>query len=413
MTMYHLAGDGSVFKTTNNGLSVYMARIGLKDSTTGKTITVSGTGSTKKQAVERRDANVQKRLKKLSPQTDTRDLPVAKTRIRARKQTLTPSQYLPVWEAIRGNTVKQQTKDLTRQRLEQWLIPWLDQPMDTLTMPMLKAHFTTTLPNAGAGPSSIYDTYGATKALLNSAVEAGYLRATPMTFILKKPPATVMKEDRKYVGKRLKIFKAILNEIADPEHPHHQHYPLVLMMGLGLRRAELLGMAWSNITNLTRKNNAVLTLDQQLIRQKVGGYYLQQSLKTTADRSFPLPERHRAVLEELRKATKGEARTPLARDLVFTHNGDFINYSRYTRIWETVLRTYMTKDGRELRPDDMWRPHGNRKLAATMLAQAGVPVKVAAEILGHNAYVLLQTYQQPTSDDLRDATTSLGNALGG
>lgn len=72
----------------------------------------------------------------------------------------------------------------------------------------------------------------------------------------------------------------------------------------------------------------------------------------------------------------------------------------------------MSKNGRQLRDDDYFRPHAVRKLAATMLAQSGVPVNVAAQILGHNPYVLLQTYQMPTSLDLRHATTALGSTMG-
>ncbi|GAA1482258.1 hypothetical protein GCM10009624_26980 [Gordonia sinesedis] len=411
--MYHLTGDGSVFETVNNGKHVYMARVSLKHETTGKTITISGVGSTRKQAVQRRDANVQKRLARLDPSTDPATLPVAKTRLRARTRTLTPSQYLPIWESIIGRTTKQQTKDHHRQRLEQWVFPWLDLPMDTLTKPQLQMHFNTTLPNAGAGETSIYDAYGTLKALLKNAVENGYLKATPLTFILKKPVPKVLDEDKRLVGKRLSVFKGLVKEIADPDHPHHEHYALVMVMGLGLRRSEILGMSWKDFTNLGKPKKAVLHLRQQLIRQKEGGYYLQQSLKTSKTRTVPLPEPHRLALGALKEATAGEERTALAKDLVFTCEGDYMNYSRFTRTWETVLTAYMTKNGRELREDDYFRPHAVRKLAATMLAQAGVPVKVAAEILGHNPYVLLQTYQQPTKDDLRDATTSIGNALGG
>jgi len=410
--MYHATGDGSVFSTTNNGRSVYMARIGLKHSTTGKTITVTGVGSTRKQAVERRDANVLKRFAKLDPEADTAAIPVMRTRLRARKATLTPSQYLAKWEEITGITTKQKTKDHHRQRLEQWVLPWLDVPMDTLTKAQLQTHFNTTLPNAGAGQTSIYDTYSTLKVLLKSAVDYEYLKANPLTFIMKKPEPRVLDDDRRLVGKRLSVFKGLLKEISDTDHEHHQYYALILMMGLGLRRSELLGICWHDFTNLNNKNKCVLKLRQQLIRQKDDGYFLQQHLKTGKMRLIPIPETHRLALIALKKATEGEARTLVARDLVFTYEGDHMNYSRFTRTWGLVLTTYMSKNGRQLRDDDYFRPHAVRKLAATMLAQSGVPVNVAAQILGHNPYVLLQTYQMPTSLDLRHATTALGSTMG-
>lgn len=413
-SVYHLTGDGSVFTTTNNGKTVYMARVSLKHAQTGKTLTVSGVGSTRKQAVERRDRNVEKRMAKLDPSLAPEDIPVAKTRLRARKQGLTPSQFLEVWEAIRGNSVKPQTKNLTRQRLTQWLFPWLDIPLEQLTTAQLKIHFNTTLPNAGAGPSSVYDCYGATKALLNAAVGAGYLKANPLNFIIKKPRPKVWDDDDKYAGKRISIFRALVKEVADPEHPNHEHYALILMMRLGLRRAEILGMRWDNITNLAKSNEAVLRLRQQLIYLTGEGYFIQDSLKTDTEdnkgRNIPLPETHRLALIELRKMKADKDNTPRATGLVFTDtDGDFLEYSKFGRIWERVLTDYMTKNGRKLKAGDLWRPHANRKLAATMMAQAGVPVKVAANILGHNPYVLLQTYDRPTRDDMRSAAQTLGD----
>jgi integrase len=409
---YELTGSGSVFSTTNNGRSVYMARVGIRDTTTGTVTTISGTGSTKKQAIQRRDANVQRRLLKL--QAEATELPIIKTRIRARTQGLTPSQYLEVWEQIRGNSVKQQTKDLNRQRLNQWLFPWLDLPMSQLTRPMLQIHFNTTLPNAGAGPNSIYDCYGATKALLNSAVAAGYLKSNPLDFIIKKPRPRVWHNDRRYSGKRISVFKGLIKDVSERTHHNHEHYALLLMMRLGLRRAEILGINWNNFSNLNKPNKATLHLRQQLIYLTGRGYYIQEGLKTEKEdgrgREIPIPENIRSALVEHQEATKNKVTTQQARGLVFTDdNGDFISYSKFGRIWTKILTDYMTKDGRELQAGDLWRPHGNRKLAATMMAQAGVPVKVAANILGHNPYVLLQTYDQPTRDDLRSATSALGD----
>lgn len=402
-TPWTLAGDGTVFATTNNGVRVYRAKVTLKHAVTGQIITVTGTGSTKKHAVERRDRNVERRLTKIDPTTTIEALPRSKTRLRARKQGLTLGQFEPTWHSVTGSRTKPQTKTKHSQRLKQWVYPWLDQPMSTLTKTQLEQHFYTTLPNNRAGETSVYDSFCSLKALLNCAVQHGYLKQSPMqTMQMKKPVPKVKETDERLVSKRLRIFQYLVKELADPACPDHTHYPLVLLMGIGMRRAELLGLDWKQISSLER-GSVTITIKQQLIRGDEG-YYIQPSTKTSKTRSLTLPGTYRKALLEKRERDGGNG-------LVFQQDGKHWTYSHFNRVWRSILERYMTKDGRELREDDLWRPHVNRKLAATMLAQAGVSVKVAAELLGHDPTVLLKTYHDATREDLKSGAAALANVL--
>lgn len=411
---FDTTGNGSIYRTTtSSGIGVYQAKIILKDNQTGTKYSITGTGSTKKQAIERRTKNLQRKILKLDRNADTKPATQTKTRIRAKKKGLTLQEFLPIAEKIQGNRTKQQTKNLQRRRLENHVFPWITQPMEKLTSTQLETHFYTTLPNNGYTEFSINVAFKATKMLLNRAVRAGYIKSNPMANItIKNPVSKISQEDQQYHNKRVAIFKHLLKELSDPNHPNHEHYPMILMMGLGMRRAEILGLAWGDILNLTKKGRAIAYLHQQLIYIPHEGYHLQQALKNEKDRRLTLPEPHRKALLNLKKQWDPEQRDDLARNLVFTHNNKAISYANYNRIWRKVLTDYMTKDGRQLRKTDLWRPHYNRKIAATLLVENGVPVKVAAEYLGHNPVIMLQIYEQVSREQLTTASDTLADALG-
>ena len=57
------------------------------------------------------------------------------------------------------------------------------------------------------------------------------------------------------------------------------------------------------------------------------------------------------------------------------------------------------------------RLHDARHSAASLMASLGIPVSIAAEILGHDPVVYMRTYVHTYSDDRRSAMEQLAHSV--
>ncbi|WP_416986941.1 tyrosine-type recombinase/integrase [Streptomyces sp. T028] len=168
----------------------------------------------------------------------------------------------------------------------------------------------------------------------------------------------------------------------------HRLYPAFLLaLFYGMRRGEILGLAWKDI-NLT---DSTLSLRRQL--QRVGRELLLTSLKTkTSRRNLPLVEDMTKALEELRALE-----SPVSDDdLVFRTNvGTPIEPRNFVRTFQQLC----DKAGVRI-----IKFHHLRHSQATMLEHLQVPVKTAQAILGHSSpAVTQQIYQHGGMNLKRDA----------
>jgi integrase len=170
-----------------------------------------------------------------------------------------------------------------------------------------------------------------------------------------------------------------------------QLYPAyMLLILLGLRRGELLGLRWQDI-DFTAD---VIHIRQQL--QRVGRNLVFGPVKTTAgDRQLPLLPRFRELLLNLWNEQEG---------LIFTNkDGSPIRPERFYR---TFLRLCEAAGVRSI------KIHHVRHTTATLLKKLGTPDRDIQQILGHShVSVTQEIYQHADLEDRRVALDRLSESL--
>lgn len=177
----------------------------------------------------------------------------------------------------------------------------------------------------------------------------------------------------------------------------------VLILVLGLRKGEVLGLSWNDID---------LDVPELQIRwqvQRVGKQIMRRSTKTEAsEASLPLPDLCVAALQEHR------ARHPVERDvaravwqdldLVFTSRyGTPIEPRNFNRFWARRCAAagvpYITV-------------HDARRTCGSLLADLDVHPRVAMQILRHAQFsITMEIYTKVSSEQTREALRRLSERL--
>lgn len=396
-------GGGSIYKITKTVVKpsgraytydYYVAQSSFKDPN-GKTAYVRGFGKTQAEALRRRQAKLTQRLAKGA---------ITRT---ARSESL--EAYFTQWidqPTKKGQPRNVRTKLEHQTRYSNWIKPILTGPIASIKKEDI-ARVLNQPKLTKAGPSAKVNVNKTLKAILNGAVYDGIITANPMDQLRDpKAPALVNREDTAHADKRMNIAKGLLKWIADPTCSEHENYALICVMFLGLRRAETLGLTWNCIHQATSKHPQ-LEIKQQLHRIGGGAYHIESHAKTEAGfRLIYLTEPWKSALKE-QKSKHRKSAEAWSKDLIFLkEDGSFTNYGDYGKIWKQVLTAYMTKGGREMTETDYWRPHSNRKITASLLADAGVQPQVAMTILGHNTEAMTHYY---TTLSKRSQETGMDN----
>lgn len=196
----------------------------------------------------------------------------------------------------------------------------------------------------------------------------------------------------------------------------------VTMLSLGLRRGELLGLAWSDIK--LSDTRSTLTVRRTLQRiafdprtRSEGGpksrLVIADTKTSTSRRTVVLPSptvtalrAHRISQAEERLAAGPlwQAK-PLGLDLVFRNeDGTALDPDTFRKL------TYRVSEGAGL---GRWSPHELRHVAASLLIAMGVPLKTISETLGHSSIRVTADVYSHLMDDARDeAADAMSKALG-
>lgn len=416
-------GEGSVYRTTitskGKTYEYWVAQMDVTEAG-GRRVLIRGhapasLGDAKAQqlAIKRRNAKLAKRLAS----------PIAAP---ASAKGLKLETVMERWlEAYPPHKLAQSGKDKYRREFELHLLPWFDCAAAAITEADLRNHFYNVLPGQGRTPRSVYNAYAALRTCLLWAVKSDLLDESPLRRIeVKRPSSSVSEADDKWINKRVAMTKYMLEWLADPKRcgdELHENYPLILMMMLGLRRGELLGLEWSCFNNLERKGKASFVVKQQLHRSKGGGWFIHPETKNKKKRSIPVPELWRkALLEQKRKDYR--ASEEWASNLVFLRppvegatTSRWTDYNTYNRIWHETLSAYVNhrrKIKQPLTEEEKWRPHAQRHVAASLLFDAGVPLEVAQALLGHSDQAMTAYYTHLLRSKKTEATLALEAALG-
>ena len=148
------------------------------------------------------------------------------------------------------------------------------------------------------------------------------------------------------------------------------------MLGLGLRRGEALGLAWSDVS----LDRGVLVIRHALKRE--GGTLVLGEVKTAKSRrSLNIP---RPVVDSLKAHRARQTQERLAVGEAWTDSG---------LVFTTQVGTPL--DPRNIYRDFVgvcersglgrWHPHELRHSAASIMLAQGVPIEVVSDILGHSS----------------------------
>lgn len=197
--------------------------------------------------------------------------------------------------------------------------------------------------------------------------------------------------------------RAFLESARSDNDPFYAAYVLILV--LGLRRGEVLGLTWDDVD----LKQAELTVNRQL--QRVRRQLYHRETKTEASAApLPLPEICTTALR-LRRVNQEEDR------------------KRAGAAWQGTRLVFTTRLGGPVEPRNFFRSyvqrieragvqrisvHDARRTCASLLADLDAHPRVAMQILRHaNFDVTMEIYTQVSSKKTRDALKRLGESLEG
>jgi integrase len=212
-----------------------------------------------------------------------------------------------------------------------------------------------------------------TKVALNSvltdAVLAGAITSNPILQLPRRRRKKIEKKPKGAPALGVSQVRALLDGLEESEVCVSKDLrdPVILFAATGLRRSELLALAWENVDLDAR----VLTVAASVVRVKGQGLIRQDRTKGGEERSLPLP---RFAADALRRR-KAEWSGPNTAGVIFpSSTGTLRDPDNFGKQW------------REVR-DDLGLPdvssHSFRKSVATMIDDAGLSDRIAADQLGH------------------------------
>ncbi|MCI1637239.1 MAG: site-specific integrase [Bifidobacterium crudilactis] len=396
-------GGGSVYETTHNNKSCWCADRSITEN--GKRRKIRAYGDTAKSAT----ANLNRLLRKRITQG-----------MKPVHAAPTLKQFLPVWLThVKASAAVDSTRLKYEQDQKNHIIPLLGgRRLDTITGTELEHVFYTDLP-AYLGPRAVQHCFTELNSLFIYAIKHDVITKNPMRTVERpKYKPKIRDKQEKFISRYISMNRNLLKWLETPDCPFHDDYPRVLFMMLGLRRAEVLGLTWDCVTNLDRKNHAILTIQQELMRHETNsgltGWYIAGRTKNNQKRTILLPERWRkALIEEKHKNRIGK--NEWNKNLIFlTPRGACINYDKHGQQWKKILTTYYNKDKKIPAPlpdEYYWRPHDNRHIAASIMIESGMPLHTVQDLLGHLDSAMTDYYTHSTKESKNEAMTSLDNKL--
>lgn len=404
-------GEGSVYETTRgNAKWCASYTVWNTDPETGekRRSFVRGYGATKPEAIARRAKNLNKRL-------------TGQTKTRTRDLSPTLNAYITTYLNSKATEVSPETWRKIKRNFEIHISKHIGAiKISQITEEQLNDLFYETLEEAGT--SARMNAYKDLNALFNFALRRKVINENPLQYVVrpKHQQTQTLEYDKKYINRRMGYAKGMLKWLQTEEAGQWQrHYPRILFMFLGLRRAELLGLEWKNVNRIKTANKSSIVINRQLKRHEKhtgkSGWYIDERVKTdSSNRVIYLPETWRKALLKQKRLNLA-AKEEWQNDLVFlTDKGTHISYNTHDRQWRKMLLDYINTDGKnrtKLADDEYFRPHASRNITASILFDEGVAPEQAKEILGHSESIMTLYYTHFTKDQKIKSTNRLEDGL--
>ena len=340
-------------------------------------------GGTRRTFYGKTEKEVRQRIRQAVTDSERGVLPLA--------AGVTLERYLARWleEVVRLKR-EDRTHQIYGYHIRSHILPALGRVRLDRLRPEQLQHLYSQLLTAGLAPKTVRNVHGVLSSALAQAVTWKLIPHNVAT--LASPPALRLRELRTLsVAEVKRLWTAAQGT---------RWAPLILVTATsGLRQGEVLGLKWGDV-DLER---GTLQVHRQLGRNKAF-----KEPKAGSKRPLDLTAVEVAVLREHRRWQDERRREAGAawggRELVFcTDLGRPLNHRNVT----TYFKKFVARAGL---PDI--RFHDLRHSSATILAAAGVPMKVIQERLGHSDIrTTLMFYQHYTPGMGKDAAKRLDELL--
>ena len=293
------------------------------------------------------------------------------------------------------------TFDRYRHHIEQRIMPTLgDVPLADLTPPMVRQAMT----RWSGAPATRMGAFVVLRTAMRQALADRMVSDDP-TANIKAPRPTHSSPDVVDVDDARRLMDTVAGERFAPL--------LVVSLGLGIRRGELLGLRTPDVD----LDAGTVTIRHSLRRvpvsarseedQEKGLWWRLVAPKRDSGRTIPLPdfvaEALRVRLDQ-RDLERKAARVWAPNDFVFSDlRGNPVAFTSLDHWWKGAL-------ARAELPDMRW--HELRASTATILLAEGVPEMSVMAILGHRSLEMTRRYVKLLPRVSRDAAERMGRAIG-
>lgn len=253
--------------------------------------------------------------------------------------------------------------------------------------------------NSMLSPRTIRDLKTILRSALSNAITEELISKNVAA--LTKVPSKRTRKAQAWTSDEARAFLESARECGDPLYA-----AFVLVLVLGLRKGEVLGLGWEQVDLIGRS----LFIEWQV--QRVRKQLLRRETKTEAsDAGLPLPDLCVAALQERRthqRAQREAAGTAWAAspgaDLVFTgQHGTPVEPRTFNRAFTARCRKAGVRT---------ITVHDARRTCATLLVDLDVHPRIIMQILRHAQFaVTMEIYAKASSPATREALRRLGDSL--
>lgn len=312
---------------------------------------------------------------------------------------ITVATVLTTWLTdVVAHTVRPKTFIRYKEVVGLHLVPSLGKLRLIALQPAHIDHYISEKLAAGCSPRSVHHHRAVLRVALNRAIKQGLIALNAAALV--DPPHVPEREAHAITFKEARALLAAIKG-------DRLEALFTVALALGLRQSEALALKWSDL-DLEEGTLAV-----QRVIQRVEGQYVFAEPKTRRSRRvIPLPSpviaalkghRTRQLEERLRagNAWQGEQWS-----LVFcTAYGEPLSaFQARRRFQELLARAGI----------GLMRYHDLRHGAASLMAAAGVPMRVAMELMGHSSIsVTANIYQHVAAEAQKEATEKVAAAIWG
>jgi integrase len=309
-------------------------------------------------------------------------------------------EYLNTWLTTIEPDIRPKTYQFYKYNVDHGIVPVIGHiRLDKLKPLDIKRMINKYLKDGTLSNTTIRHYYRTLSIALNKAVEWEIISKNPCKKI--KPPAPDTPEMKVLTAKQVDK----LLEYTKQSEFKVMYIPILLSVGCGLRRGEVLGLRWKDIDF----ENKIMHIRHNL--QYINKEFILQEPKTkNGKRDIPLPTPIISILQE----HKGEQETIKERLKI----KDYKKEDAFVCAWENgtnIIPDYCYKTlGKLLKRCKLphIRFHDLRHTYATLMLDNDANIKVLSELLGHSkTSITMDIYAHALPDSKKEAVQKIENVL--